>query len=168
VGDKDQRVWNDDDEVVAEDVLAAVESSDDLDDDYEPPIHVDNPWTRSLQNRRRQQGSNTRRGLSQTSRQLQFDQYDLEDSFIDDTDEALQAYLFSTYNRDTLNIIDDDDDGDESDSEGSTSENVPRRVSPYPLRNSRTTSTRTSRNTTNSVERYVLPVRRNLLNNATL
>jgi len=57
VGDKDQRVWNDDDEVVAEDVLAAVESSDDLDDDYEPPIHVDNPWTRSLQNRRRQQGS---------------------------------------------------------------------------------------------------------------
>ena len=50
-------MWNDDDDVVAEDVLAAVESSDDLDDDYEPPIHVDNPWTRSLQNRRRQRGS---------------------------------------------------------------------------------------------------------------
>jgi len=91
----------------------------------------------------------------------------LEDSFIDDTDEALQLYLFSTYNRDILSTIDDDDNGDKSDSEGSTSENVPRRVSPYPLRNSRTTSTRTSRNTTNSIEGYVFPLIRNLLNNVT-
>lgn len=55
VGDKDQRVWNDDDDIVADDVLDAIDS-DDLDDDYQPSVHVDNPWSRSLQNRRRQQG----------------------------------------------------------------------------------------------------------------
>ena len=46
IGDKDQRVWNDDDELVAEDVVDAIDS-DDFDDDYEPPTHVENPWTRS-------------------------------------------------------------------------------------------------------------------------
>ena len=55
VGDKDQRVWNDDDDLVEEDVVDAIDS-DDLDDDYEPPTHVDNPWTRSLQNRGIRQG----------------------------------------------------------------------------------------------------------------
>lgn len=50
VGDKDQRVWNDDDDLVAEDVLdttGVAIDSDDVDDDYEPPNHVENPWTRS-------------------------------------------------------------------------------------------------------------------------
>lgn len=55
VGDKDQRVWNDDDDLVEEDVLDAIDS-DDLDDDYEPSIDEDNPWTISLQNGGTQQG----------------------------------------------------------------------------------------------------------------
>lgn len=55
VGDKDQRVWNDDDDLVAEDVFDALDlDEDDLDDDYEPPIYISNPWSRSLQNRGRQ------------------------------------------------------------------------------------------------------------------
>ena len=54
MGDKDQRVWNDDDDLVAEDVLGLIEL-DDFDDDYVPPNHVENPWTRSLLNRGRHQ-----------------------------------------------------------------------------------------------------------------
>jgi len=55
VGDKDQRVWNDDDDLVAEDVFDALDLvEDDLDDDYEPPIYISNPRSRSLQNRGRQ------------------------------------------------------------------------------------------------------------------
>lgn len=46
IGDRDQRVWNDDDSLVAEDILAAIDS-DDVDDDYEPPNQVTNPWTRN-------------------------------------------------------------------------------------------------------------------------
>lgn len=45
VGDKDQRVWNDDDELVEEDVFGAFDL-DDFDDDYEPSSHYSNPWTR--------------------------------------------------------------------------------------------------------------------------
>lgn len=41
---------------MAEDVLDAIDP-DDLDDDYEPPHHLDSPWTRSLGNGRRQQGN---------------------------------------------------------------------------------------------------------------
>lgn len=55
VGDKDQRVWNDDDDLVAEDVFDTLDLvEDDLDDDYEPPIYISNPWSRSLQTRGRQ------------------------------------------------------------------------------------------------------------------
>lgn len=46
VGDRDQRVWNDDDSLVADDVLDAIDS-DDSDDDHEPPISIENPRTRS-------------------------------------------------------------------------------------------------------------------------
>lgn len=57
VGDKDQRVWNDDDDLVAEDVFNALDLvEDDLVDDYEPPIYISNPSGRSLQNRGRQRG----------------------------------------------------------------------------------------------------------------
>lgn len=92
----------------------------------------------------------------QTSRQLQLDQYDLEDSFIDDTDEAIQAYLHSTYSRDAVRIIDDDDvdvEDAEEDDDGSctgesSDENVPQRV--YTLRNGRS-----SRNTLNTLDRCV-------------
>lgn len=45
VGDRDQRVWNDDDDLVADDIHEAIDL-DDIDDDYEPPINVGNPWTR--------------------------------------------------------------------------------------------------------------------------
>ncbi|KAL9981638.1 hypothetical protein ACROYT_G010370 [Oculina patagonica] len=141
VGDRDQRVWNDDDTVVAEDVLGAIDS-DDVDDDYEPPTHVENPWTRTT---RRQ---NDRRGNSQTSRQLHLDDYDYEDSFIDDTDEALQAYLHATYSQQALDII--DEDGEESDSGESSDDNIGQRTSPYRFRNGRAAQTRSSRNARNS------------------
>ena len=36
---------------------------------------------------------------TESNRPLQLDQYDLDDSFIDDTDEALQTYLYSAYSR---------------------------------------------------------------------
>ncbi|XP_068738311.1 uncharacterized protein, partial [Montipora capricornis] len=157
VGDKDQRVWNDDDDLVAEDVLDAIDS-DDHDDDYEPPYHMENPWTRSSRNRERQQESNVRY-LTGTSRQPELDQYDLEDSFIDDTDEALQAYLYSAYSRDDdfdghdsnldcEKIDTDDDDG--SDAEDSDVEILPSRVSPYALRNKQIIHRRSSRSTINS------------------
>ena len=45
VGDRDQRVWNDDDDLVADDILDAI-GSDDSDDDHEPPISIENPRTR--------------------------------------------------------------------------------------------------------------------------
>ena len=44
VGDRDQRVWNDDDDLAPEDVLAFVDD-DDFDDDYEPPTNVANSST---------------------------------------------------------------------------------------------------------------------------
>lgn len=48
VPDKDQRVWNDDDDIAAADLMDVGEEmeSDDFDDDYEPSIHVTNPWSR--------------------------------------------------------------------------------------------------------------------------
>ena len=46
VGDCDQRVWNDDDDLVADDVLDAIDSND-ANDYQEPPISVEIPWTRS-------------------------------------------------------------------------------------------------------------------------
>lgn len=55
VGDKDQRVWNDDDDLVPDDVLYAVDW-DDFDEDYEPPSNLENPWTRSLRTRGQRQG----------------------------------------------------------------------------------------------------------------
>lgn len=46
VGDRDQRVWNDDDDLVADDVLDVIDSND-ANDYQEPPISVEIPWTRS-------------------------------------------------------------------------------------------------------------------------
>ena len=89
----------------------------------------------------------------------------MEDSFIDDTDEALQAYLYSTYirdddvdggegNGDDRRIVVDDDD-DESDT-GESNDEIPlQRDSPYTLRNSHTAHTRSSRGTMNGIDRYV-------------
>ena len=45
VKDVDQPVWNAEDSIVVEDYEF---SEDDFDDDYEPSIHVANPWTRQV------------------------------------------------------------------------------------------------------------------------
>jgi len=45
VGDRDQRVWNDDDDLVADDLLDAIDSNN-SNDDQEPSISVENPRTR--------------------------------------------------------------------------------------------------------------------------
>ncbi|XP_067033351.1 micronuclear linker histone polyprotein-like [Acropora muricata] len=167
VGDKDQRVWNDDEDLVAEDVLDAIDP-DDLDDDYEPPHHLDSPWTRSLGNGRRQQGNNIRGNNTESNRPLQLDQYDLDDSFIDDTDEALQTYLYSAYSRGndfdfdgghinnpksrniyTNNMNDTSDTGD-SDVE-ILSSRVTR--SPYSLRNNQPVQRRSPRSEMDSFDR---------------
>ena len=89
----------------------------------------------------------------------------MEDSFIDDTDEALQAYLYSAYSRDDdfdghdsnldCEKIDTDDDGG-SDTEDSDVEILPSRVSPYALRNKQIIHRRSSRSTINSFVRYYI------------
>ena len=98
---------------------------------------------------------NARGGNSRTSRQLGFDDYDLEDSFIDDTDQALQAYLHETYNRGSLQTI--NNGGDESDSgESSGSSILIERTSSYQFRNRHAPRTRSSgiTSTGNSINRY--------------
>ena len=107
----------------------------------------------------------------------------MEDSFIDDTDEALQAYLHSTYSRESVRINndnntnddvviddddddedddedDDDDDSDEEEDENYTvqrsEESVTQRGRSYALHNSPTSRTKSSRNTINSLIRFVL------------
>lgn len=142
VGDCDQRVWNDDDELVADDLLDAIDS-DNSNGDQEPSISVENPRTRST---RRQVD---RRGNSETSRLLRLDDYDHEDSFIDDTDEALQAYLYATYSQEDLGVI--NNDGEESSSgESCDDDSVGQRTSPYQFRNRRATLRTSSRNTRSS------------------
>lgn len=87
----------------------------------------------------------------QTSRQLRLDDYDYEDSFIDDTDEALQACLYATYSQKALDL---NDNGDEESSSGeSTDDNVGQRTSPYLFRNRRAPQTTLSRNTRNDFDR---------------
>ena len=46
VSDKDQRVQYDDETLTPEQLLDILDD-DDFDDDYEPPVHVANPWTRA-------------------------------------------------------------------------------------------------------------------------
>lgn len=92
----------------------------------------------------------------------------MEDSFIDDTDEALQAYIYSACIRgDDVDVGEDTGDGrrivvdddDDSDTGESDDEIPPQRDSPYTLRNSHTAHTRSSRGTINGIDRYVLITR---------
>ena len=98
----------------------------------------------------------------------------MEDSFIDDTDDVLQEFLYSTYSRQIRrnngNIVDpvisdhgDDDDDDHSEEEeesdmDSSSEEiiVVQRDEPYTLRDSHISLPDSSRTTTNSLDRYIL------------
>lgn len=144
VGDRDQRVWNDDDDLVADDVP----DSDNSNGDQEPSFSSENSQTRSTTRQV------DRRGTSGTSRQLRLDDYDYEDSFIDDTDEALQAYLYSTYSQEALHVdVIDNGTSEESSSGESSNDSVGQRTSPYKLRNSNrhnpvTTSSRNTRSST--------------------
>ena len=90
----------------------------------------------------------------QTSRQLHLDDYDYEDSFIDDTDEALQACLYAAYSQEALDLI--DSGGEESSSGESSDDSEGQRTSPYQFRNRRAPRTTSSRNTRNAFDRYML------------
>ena len=97
----------------------------------------------------------------------------MEDSFIDDTDDVLQEFLFSSYSREIRrnngNIVDivisdhgDDDDDvhseeeEESDMDSSSEEIVVHRDEPYTLRDSHRSLPDSSRTTANSLDRYIL------------
>lgn len=97
----------------------------------------------------------------------------MEDSFIDDTDDVLQEFLYSTYSREIRrnngNIVDvvisdhgDDDNNDhseeeeESDMDSSSEEIVVQRDEPYTLRDSHKSLPDSSTTTTNSLDRYIL------------
>ena len=98
----------------------------------------------------------------------------MEDSFIDDTDDVLQEFLYSTYSREIRrnngNIVDpvisdhgnDDDDDhseeeEESDMDCSSEEIiVVQRDEPYTLRDSHISLPDSSRTTPNSLDRYIL------------
>ena len=113
---------------------------------------------------------NVRGNHTESNRPLQLDQYDLDDSFIDDTDEALQTYLYSAYSRGndfdfdggqinnpksrniyTNNMNDTSDTGD-SDVE-ILSSRVTR--SPYSLRNNQPVQRRSARSEMDSFDRYM-------------
>ena len=113
---------------------------------------------------------NVRGNHTESNRPLQLDQYDLDDSFIDDTDEALQTYLYSAYSRGndfdfdgghtnnpksrniyTNNMNDTSDTGD-SDVE-ILSSRVTR--SPYSLRNNQPVQRRSPRSEMDSFDRYM-------------
>lgn len=143
IGDKDQRVWNDDDELVEEDILGAVDS-DDFDDDYEPSSHFHNPWTR--QSRRQNAG-----GISVlTSHQLHLDEYDLEDSFINDDFDDDEP-LIEVYDRKSLKAT-NNSDSEESNVTSSSTESE--RTSPHQFQNRHNLRTRFSRNTNNIISSF--------------
>lgn len=97
----------------------------------------------------------------------------MEDSFIDDTDDVLQEFLYSTYSREIRrnngNIVDivisdhgnDDEDDhseeeEESDMDSTSEEIVVQRDEPYTLLDSHKSLPDSSRTTTNSLDRYIL------------
>ncbi|XP_032231291.1 uncharacterized protein LOC116614423 [Nematostella vectensis] len=123
VPDKDQRVWNDDEDFAVEDIYDIQNDLwDDMDDDYEPPIAVNNPWTPGHTSRHMRLRSRRNQGIPSD------DYYDLADPFIDDSD--LMHGDFSRAQRLLLQdatYVDSDDE-----------ERVLRsRRSPYPLRQNR-------------------------------
>ena len=91
-----------------------------------------------------------RRHNSRISRQLGLDDYDYEDSFIDDTDEALQVYLYATCSQEALDVKNNHYGGEERSSGESSDDSVGQRDSPYRLRNRHNPRTTSSRNTRSS------------------
>ena len=110
----------------------------------------------------------------------------MEDSFIDDTDDVLQEFLYSTYSREIRtnngNIVDivisdhgdDDDDDDHSEEEeeydmdSSSEEIVVQRDEPYTLRDSHRSLPDSSRTTTNSLDRYICKTKSRVIESQTI
>lgn len=115
---------------------------------------------------------NIRGNHTESNRQLQLDQYDSDDSFIDDTDETLHTYLYSAYstgndfnfdgghinNPESRNICTNNvDHHDTSDTGDSDVEILSSRVtrSPYALRNNQLVQRRSPRSEIDSFDRYM-------------